>query len=102
MRHFHWKRRDNPYWNGDGFSTERGNARFLFRQCAAWDNSVGGSDLKSTETTPDDSISGSNARNSRLWSSIRAKRLISLDPIKLGGVGATNHFSFKAAQTPEA
>src|SRR3546814_7214916 len=33
MRHFQWKRRDNQYWNGDGFSTERGNARFLFRQC---------------------------------------------------------------------
>src|SRR3546814_3378838 len=42
MRHFQWKRRDNQYWNGDGFSTERGNARFLFRQCAAWDNSDGG------------------------------------------------------------
>src|SRR3546814_6294893 len=27
MRHFQWKRRDNQYWNGDGFSTERGNAR---------------------------------------------------------------------------
>src|SRR3546814_3867556 len=63
MRHFQWKRRDNQYWNGDGFSTERGNARFQFRQCAAWDNSDGGFDLKSTETLLDDCTSGRNARN---------------------------------------
>src|SRR3546814_18605918 len=50
MRHFQWKRRDNQYWNGDGFSTERGNARFLFPQCPARDTSDGGFDPKSTET----------------------------------------------------
>ena len=96
MRGFQWKRRDSQYWNGDGFSTERGNARFLFRQCAAWDNSDGGFDLKSTETLLDDCTSGRNARNFRLWSSIRATRLISLDPIKIGGIGDTNHFSIMA------
>ena len=96
MRHFQWKRRDNQYWNGDGFSTERGNARFLFRQCAAWDNSDGGFDLKSTETLLDDCTSGRNARNFRLWSSMRATRLISIAPIKIGGVGDTNHFSIMA------
>ena len=98
MRGFQWKRRDTQYWNGDGFSTERGNARFLFRQCAAWDNSDGGFDLKSTETVLDDCISGRNARNFRLWTSMRATRLISLDPIKIGGTGDTNHFSIMAAQ----
>lgn len=103
MRGFQWQRKDKQYWNGDGFSTERGNARFLFRQCAAWDNSDGGFDLKSTETTLDDCVSGRNARNFRLWSSIRATRLISLDPIKIGGIGDTNHFSImatKGAQEP--
>lgn len=98
MRGFQWKRRDKQYWNGDGFSTERGNARFLFRQCAAWDNSDGGFDLKSTETMLDDCTSGRNARNFRLWSSIRATRLVSLDPIKIGGIGDTNHFSIMAAK----
>lgn len=98
MRGFQWKRRDDQYWNGDGFSTERGNARFLFRHCAAWDNSDGGFDLKSTETLLDDCTSGRNARNFRLWSSIRATRLISLDPIKIGGIGDTNHFSIMAAK----
>jgi hypothetical protein len=97
MRGFQWKRKDSQYWNGDGFSTERGNARFLFRQCAAWDNSDGGFDLKSTETLLDDCVSGRNARNFRLWSSIRATRLTSLDPVKIGGIGDTNHFTIMAA-----
>jgi hypothetical protein len=98
MRGFRWKRGDNKYWNGDGFSTERGNSRILFRQCAAWDNSDGGFDLKSTQTVLDDCISGRNARNFRLWSSIRATRLTSLDPRKIGGIGDTNHFAIMAAQ----
>lgn len=96
MRGFQWKRRDTQYWNGDGFSTERGNKRFLFRQCAAWDNSDGGFDLKSADTLLDDCTSGRNARNFRFWSSIRATRLISLDPIKIGGIGDTNHFTIMA------
>lgn len=100
MRGFQWQRDAKQYWNGDGFSTERGNARFLFRQCAAWDNSDGGFDLKSTETVLDDCTSGRNARNFRLWSSIRATRLISLDPVKIGGTGDTNHFSIMAAPAP--
>jgi hypothetical protein len=96
MRGFRWQRKAKQYWNGDGFSTERGNARFLFRQCAAWDNSDGGFDLKSTETVLDNCVSGRNARNFRLWSSIRATRLLSLDPVKVGGTGDTNHFSIMA------
>lgn len=98
MHGFRWKRGDTQYWNGDGFSTERGNARIRFRQCSAWGNSDGGFDLKSSETVLDDCISGRNARNFRLWSSIRATRLISLDPVKIGGIGDTNHFSIMAAQ----
>lgn len=99
MRGFRWKRKAGQYWNGDGFSTERGNARMLFRQCAAWDNSDGGFDLKSTGTLLDDCVSGRNARNFRLWSSIRATRLSSLDPVKIGGIGDTNHFTIMAAKS---
>ena len=98
MRGFQWQRKARQYWNGDGFSTERGNARMLFRQCAAWDNSDGGFDLKSTETLLDDCVSGRNARNFRLWSSIRATRLSSIDPVKIGGIGDTNHFTIMAAK----
>lgn len=99
MRGFQWQRGEREYWNGDGFSTERGNARFLFRQCAAWDNSDGGFDLKSTETLLDDCVSGRNARNYRLWTSMRATRLTSVDPVKIGGIGDTNHFSIMAGQS---
>lgn len=102
MRGFRWKRGAARYWNGDGFSTERGNAHFLFRQCAAWDNSDGGFDLKSTETVLDDCVSGRNARNFRLWSSLRATRLTSVEPTKIGGIGDTNHFSIMAAKGARA
>ena len=98
MRDFRWKRKDRQYWNGDGFSSERGNSGLVFRQCAAWNNSDGGFDLKSTETLLDDCVSGGNARNYRLWSNIRATRLTSVDPHKLGGIGDTNHFAIMAAQ----
>ncbi len=93
MRGFRWKRDAGQYWNGDGYSTERGNRGFVFRQCAAWENSDGGFDIKSSETVLDDCVSGHNARNYRLWSDLRATRVTSIEPTKLGGIGDTNHFS---------
>lgn len=98
MRGFRWKRGPKQYWNGDGFSTERGNARILFRNCAAWDNSDGGFDLKSADSLLDDCISGRNARNYRLWSDIKATRLTSIDPHKIGGIGDTSHISLMGAK----
>lgn len=102
MRGFQWKRGDKRYWNGDGYSAERGNRRLIFRRCAAWDNSDGGFDLKSTETLLDDCVSGRNARNYRLWSSIRATQLTSLDPVKVGGIGDTNHISIMGPKAANA
>lgn len=98
MRGFRWKRKDRQYWNGDGFSAERGNRRLIFRNCAAWENSDGGFDLKASDSLLDDCLSGRNARNYRLWSSIRATRLTSLDPIKVGGIGDTVHFALMGAK----
>ena len=98
MRGFRWKREDKQYWNGDGFSAERGNARLLFRQCAAWENSDGGFDLKASDSVLDDCVSGRNARNYRLWSNIRATRLTSVDPMKIGGIGDTNHFAIMGSE----
>ncbi|WP_342657810.1 hypothetical protein NPJ82_14745 [Sphingomonas sp. NY01] len=102
MRGFCWQRGEKRYWNGDGFSSERGNARLIFRKCAAWDNSDGGFDLKSTETLLDDCVSGRNARNYRLWSSIHATRLTSIEPRKTGGIGDTVHFMLMGAKSPGA
>lgn len=99
MRGFRWQRKERQYWNGDGFSTERGNREIRFSHCAAWENSDAGFDLKSTETVLDDCIAGRNARNFRLWSDINATRLTSIEPTKMGGIGDTNHFSLLAPKT---
>lgn len=107
MRGFRWRREEKKYWNGDGFSAERDNRNLLFSHCAAWDNSDGGFDLKSSSTRLDDCVAGRNARNYRLWSTIEATRLTSLEPMKFGGIGDTTHFSLmgpkpaaERAQTP--
>lgn len=102
MRGFRWQREEGQYWNGDGFSTERGNQGIYFAGCEAWDNSDGGFDLKSTDTVLDDCTAGRNARNYRLWSDITATRLTSVDPVKLGGTGDTNHISLMASKTDGA
>lgn len=102
MRGFRWQRKPNQYWNGDGFSTERGNRDIHFSGCEAWDNSDGGFDLKSTGTRLDDCTAGRNARNYRLWSNITATRLTSVDPGKIGGRGDTNHISLMAPKTDGA
>jgi hypothetical protein len=100
MRGFRWRRKDKQYWNGDGFSAERTNRRLLFRKCAAWDNSDGGFDLKARDSLLDDCIAGRNARNYRLWSDIRATRLTSIEPVKIGGIGDTVHFALMGSKAP--
>ncbi|UVO49042.1 hypothetical protein M0208_00325 [Sphingomonas sp. SUN019] len=100
MRGFRWHRKPRQYWNGDGFSAERGNRRLLFRKCGAWDNSDGGFDLKSSESVLDDCIAGGNARNYRLWANIRATRLTSVEPLKIGGIGDTVHFALMGSKAP--
>lgn len=102
MRGFRWRRKDDQYWNGDGFSAERDNRRLLFRQCAAWDNSDGGFDLKAADSVLDDCVAGRNGRNFRLWSSIRATRLTSIDPVKIGGIGDTVHLAVMGPKSPDA
>lgn len=93
MQGFQWRRAPEQYWNGDGFSAERGNSGLLFRACEAWDNSDAGFDLKATGSLLDDCVAGRNARNYRLWSSIALTRVTSVDPNKIGGIGDTNHLS---------
>lgn len=93
MRGFVWRRDDKRYWNGDGFSSERGNRRLLFRKCEAHDNSDGGFDLKSSDTVLDDCVATGNARNYRFWSPVRSTRLTSRHPRKAGGIGDTTHIA---------
>lgn len=101
MQGFQWRRAADQYWNGDGYSSERGNSGLLFRQCEAWNNSDAGFDLKSTNSLLDDCVAGRNARNYRLWSSIGLTRVTSIDPYKIGGIGDTNHLSLLGPKTGE-
>lgn len=90
-RNFQMVRAPDQYWNGDGFSTERGNVDFVFRQCEAHDCTDGGFDLKSTRTRLEDCTGTGNGRNFRFWSPVTATRLTSISPVHRGGVGAAAH-----------
>lgn len=91
MRGFQMTSGPDKYWNGDGFSTERGNRGITFRRSAAWDNTDGGFDLKSTDTRLDQTVAGGNARNYRFWSTVSAGTIASITPVKRGGSGGSAH-----------
>ncbi len=55
------------YWNGDGFSTERGTYNVRFIRCQAFDNNDGGFDNKATDVLYQDCISVGNSRGYRHW-----------------------------------
>lgn len=96
-RNFQQRLAPDKYWNGDGFSTERDNDGFIFRQCEAHDNSDGGFDLKSTNTRLEDCTASGNARNFRFWSSAKATTLTSINPVMRGGIGGKAHFGVYGA-----
>ena len=91
MRGFRMQLPPQRYWNGDGFSTEKGNYGFRFLRCEAYDNTDGGFDLKSTGTFLDGCIAGGNKRNYRFWSTADAHVLTSLTPVHHGGIGDCAH-----------
>lgn len=55
------------YWNGDGFSTERGTYNVRFIRCEAYDNNDGGFDNKATDVLYQDCVSVGNSRGYRHW-----------------------------------
>jgi serralysin len=80
------------YWNGDGFSTERGNYSIRFENTVASGNSDAGYDLKSSTTTLVNTVADGNNRNYRFWSSsITMEGGSSLDPTRYGGSSDTAH-----------
>jgi serralysin len=78
---------NNTYWNGDGFTTERGVYDVTFQNCVARGNADGGFDLKSTGTKLIDCIAEDNGRNFRLWGEATLINPTGLDPHKVGGSG---------------
>jgi serralysin len=80
------------YWNGDGFTTERGVYNVLFENTKASGNSDAGYDLKSSNTVLVNAVAEGNNKNFRLWSdSISLVDSISRNPTHLGGTGSMAH-----------
>ena len=82
----------SEYWNGDGFSTERGNYNIRFENTVASGNTDAGYDLKSSNTTLVNTVADGNNRNYRFWStSITMEGGSSLNPTYHGGNTDTAH-----------
>lgn len=88
------QRAANRYWNGDGFSDERGNRQIRYLSCVATGCSDGGFDLKSADVFLEDCRASGNKRNFRLWNTGTLKGCRSENPVKNGGTGELAHFSF--------
>lgn len=104
MRGFQTDWGADRYWNGDGFSSERGNAGLEIRDCAAIDNSDGGFDMKAHSSRFSGvNVAQGNLRNFRLWESFQAETLVSLEPVRRGGTGGPLHvgiFATSKRDTP--
>ncbi|MDQ8187728.1 fibronectin type III domain-containing protein, partial [Pelagicoccus sp. SDUM812002] len=57
----------SQYWNGDGFSTERGTYNVFYIRCKAYGNNDGGFDNKASYITYQDCVSAGNSRGYRHW-----------------------------------
>lgn len=84
----------DKYWNGDGFTDERGNRNIQYLACVATGSSDGGFDLKSTDVLLAGCTARGNKRNYRLWGSGRLDDCKSEEPQNRGGTGRPAHFSF--------
>lgn len=82
------------YWNGDGFSDERGNHHIRYLSCVATECSDGGFDLKSANVFMENCTARLNKRNYRLWNSGELRQCTSEEPRHYGGTGGMAHFSF--------
>lgn len=77
------------YWNGDGFTTERGVYNVRFENTRAIGNTDAGYDLKSRDTVLTGAYAAKNKRNFRVWSdSVTLKDCTGDDPQKAGGTGS--------------
>jgi hypothetical protein len=87
----------DSYWNGDGFSDERGNSGIRYLSCVATECSDGGFDLKSANVYLENCTARQNKRNFRLWASGELRQCTSENPRHYGGTGEAAHFSFHGA-----
>lgn len=80
---------EKAYWNGDGIATERTTHDFRFVDVTSNDNTDAGFDLKGGNSYLDRVSASGNARNYRLWTSVRAGTLNTGDTVRRGGKGPT-------------
>lgn len=66
-RNNRFQQSSGSYWNGDGFSTERGTYNIHHIRCSSFDNHDGGYDHKATNTTFQDCIALGNKIGFRHW-----------------------------------
>ncbi|MDF2811152.1 MAG: hypothetical protein K0S56_2183 [Microvirga sp.] len=92
MRNSNARGSNDDYWNGDGFTTERGNYNIRFENTVASGNTDAGYDLKSSNTVLVNAIAEGNNRSYRFWSdSITMENSQSLNPKHHGGSASTDH-----------
>lgn len=79
------------YWNGDGFSSERGAYNLLFLRCKAYDNVDGGFDNKAENVTYQDCVASGNKRGFRHWGAGAVmNNCVSVNNYSTGGTGGAN------------
>ncbi len=71
------------YWNGDGFSCERGNYRIVYEDCSAKGNSDGAFDLKG-QVTLIRCLADGNKRGFRMWGDALLIDCIARNPVRMG------------------
>lgn len=87
-------RGSGDYWNGDGFTDERGNKAIQYLNCIATGSTDGGFDLKSSDVRLSGCVAKDNKRNFRFWGSGEVDNCRSEEPRSRGGSGRASHFSF--------
>lgn len=73
---------DTNFWNGDGFTTERGTKNLRFEDCYSGFNSDGGFDSKSEGAVFLRCVSEHNKENYKLWASSTLQSCMSKTPAK--------------------
>ena len=82
----------NHYWNGDGFTTERGNYNIRFENTVASGNTDAGYDLKSSNTVLVNATAEGNKHSYRFWSdSNTMQNSQSLNPKHSGDSASVDH-----------
>ena len=91
MKNSDGRGRDDQYWNGDGFATEKSTRDIALVDTVASGNTDAGYGLKSRGTTLLRARAEDNKRNYRIWGESVLSDRVSANPRKRGGTCGQNH-----------